>query len=308
MIGKNFGTMNNLHSTVDITGTARSYTDGGGKCYSTYYVGGLVGYNDGCVKSSDFQGSLTTTQISYGNNYDKSYNYLWLGGLIGENSAKGTCVNSYAKVTMTNSVGSVQYAQYRYGGFIGSNYGAINECYAESAISGGTNNEGYAGAFVGGNFSSGVIVNCHASGSVEATRGTIQAGGFVGQNEGKVQNSYTTATVSSTVGGNAGGFVGGNDASGTVSKSWSVGNVTVSSASRGLFAGSNAGVLSKNYYASEAVLTVKGEETADESGLATAKETAELRSGELLFETLYWEEEFWQTVTDGNPILYWEAK
>jgi hypothetical protein len=74
-----------------------------------------------------------------------------------------------------------------------------------------------------------------------------------------------------------------------------------------LFAGSNAGVLNKDYYASDAVLTVNGEEVADESGLAVAKELSELQSGDLLFETLYWEEEYWQTVTNGNPILYWEV-
>jgi hypothetical protein len=314
LVGANYGSINNIHSTVGITGTTKSYSKGtyvGGSTLifvATFYVGGLVGYNDGSVKGSDFQGSLTTTQISSKSGYGLcSYNQLWIGGLIGENSANSSCVNSYAKVTMTNSVGSVDYAYYRYGGFIGSNYGAINECYAESAISGGTKNDGYVGVFAGGNFSPGAIVDCHASGSVEATSGSIYVGGFVGQNEGKVQNSYTTATVSSTVSGNAGGFVGYNTSSGTISKSWSTGNVTVSSATSGLFAGSNAGVLNKDYYASDAVLTVNGEEVADESGLAVAKELSELQSRDLLFETLYWEEEYWQTVTNGNPILYWEV-
>lgn len=312
MVGRNVGgVLSSCRSTVDLTGAAHMYSDGYNHYYVGYpHVGGLLGSNDGgTVKNCSYQGKINTTQYSSkGGSFSNASanNTSSVGGLLGENCANSVCLNGYAEAELTNAVGSVYYASAFIGIFAGTNDGVISECAAKGSVVGGTNNDGWIGGFIGYNRNS--IVNCHVEGSVTGNRGTLNVGGFVGQNEGKVQNSYSTTTVSSTVSGTIGGFVGNNLASGSISKCWSAGDVIATTQIYGLFAASNAGVLNKNYYASEGTLTVNGEEAEDASGLGEEKELVTLQSGEFLLKTLYWEEEFWTVTEGGNPILHWEAE
>jgi hypothetical protein len=98
----------------------------------------------------------------------------------------------------------------------------------------------YVGGLVG--FNNGMVTNSYSTGTVSGTVGMV--GGLVGKNSDTVNNSYSTASVSGVV--NAGGLVGDNWR-GTVSNSYSTGNVIGSSCVGGLVAYSNNGTVTNSY-------------------------------------------------------------
>jgi len=194
-----------------------------GSVSGSYYVGGVVGYNDGGkVQNCYAEGNVSST----GN--DSS-----VGGVVGRND--GEVHNSHASgnVSSTGNDSSV-------GGVVGWNRGEVQNCYATGSISGSSDiggvvgyNSGkvhssYAtdsssisgsGAFVsvggvvGYNYG-GKVQNCYASGSVSGNSNDSSVGGVVGWNYGEVQNCYATGNVSasgdySTVGGVVGYTYGG---------------------------------------------------------------------------------------------------
>ncbi len=172
LVGSNYGTVTNCHSTGSVTGA-----NGG--------IGGLVGYNDDVATIT--QSSSTATVVGVNNT----------GGLIGQNY--GTASESFATGDVT-STGN--YA----GGFAGSCESScdVDQCYATGNVSG----VNYVGGFAG--YSDNSIDNCYATGS--ATASTDYAGGFVGSHATEtITNCYSTG-VPSAVGANEGGFCGDNSA------------------------------------------------------------------------------------------------
>lgn len=88
------------------------------------------------------------------------------------------------------------------GGFVGENYGQIQNSYVIGTVSG----RYYVGGLVGWN-SNGSIINSYATGSVDGTEEGV--GGLVGWNRSGIINSYASGTVS---GNNyVGGLVGYNE-------------------------------------------------------------------------------------------------
>lgn len=75
---------------------------------------------------------------------------------------------------------------------INSNYGTIYNC-SVSGKSGALNNA--KGLLV--NYNSGLVANCCTYGSIEASAsgGTCNAGGIIGENDGELINSYSTASL-----------------------------------------------------------------------------------------------------------------
>ncbi|MCX6735427.1 MAG: Ig-like domain-containing protein [Candidatus Peregrinibacteria bacterium] len=128
-----------------------------------------------------------------------------VGGLLGYSGSGANVYFSYSTGTVT---GLADYD----GGLIGYNdTGAfVGGSYSTANVSGAS----YVGGFVGYNKSStnGGVSSSYSSGNVVGTSGGV--GGFVGNNEGTVGNSYSLGTVS---GGSAKGFCGAN--TGTVSAS-----------------------------------------------------------------------------------------
>ena len=106
------------------------------------------------------------------------------GCLVGHLHA-GTITNCYVE---TGSVSGSDYV----GGLVGSNGGAVTNCYFTGDVYGYDN----VGGLVGEN--SGTVTNCRSSCSVD---GSDNAGGLVGYNGGSVMVSYTYASV-------AGDFLG----------------------------------------------------------------------------------------------------
>ena len=150
-----------------------------GSSYSGFWVGGLVGYNDGSIFTSYSTGVIT------GGHY--------VGGLVGEN---------HGRIAMSCSSGSVT-GDSRVGGLIGMNHygGSVTHCYSSGMVSG---NEDIGGLV--GETAYGTVTNCYNTGAVS---GRSYVGGLVGYNFGGtvIESCYSTGAVS----GNwcVGGLVGG---------------------------------------------------------------------------------------------------
>jgi hypothetical protein len=113
------------------------------------------------------------------------------GCLIGH-LGEGAITNCYVE---TGSVSGNDYV----GGLVGSNSGAVTNCYFTGDVYGYDT----VGGLVGEN--SGTVTNCRSSCSVD---GSDNTGGLVGYNSGSVMVSYTYASVRGNF--RVGGFVGRN--------------------------------------------------------------------------------------------------
>ncbi|MDE1994779.1 MAG: hypothetical protein KGI75_19905, partial [Rhizobiaceae bacterium] len=184
------------------------------------FVGGLVGYNQdgGTITQSFATGNVTSTSTTSGS---------LVGGLVGANgytssSSAGTISNSYATGIVTGSSGSI-------GGLAGQNDGTITESYATGHVVGLTDNVTEIGGFVGKNYNDGEITESYATGAVQMTNTTAgnDIGGFVGENEGAISDSYSFSQV--TAAGSTslylGGFAG-SIYSGAITNSFATGYVT----------------------------------------------------------------------------------
>ena len=180
-----------LFGNADLHSAIRNVGLVGGSASGDYYVGGLVGFNNGGTVSNSYAtGSVT------GRTYT--------GGLVGYNG-NGTVSNSYATGSVTGEGIST-------GGLVGHNEsGTVSNSYATGSVTG----RNYTGGLVGFNGSS-TVSNSYATGSVSGVNGV---GGLVGHNYGgTVSNSYATGSVTGE-GTSTGGLVGHNE-SGTVSNSY----------------------------------------------------------------------------------------
>ena len=135
-----------------------------------------------------------------------------VGGIVVGNTASGKIDNVSVGGTMTNLAtigGSL-------GGIAGSNSGQISRSSSNVSINGvsfGT--AGVAGGLVGQN--SGLVTGSYSTGSISNSVGE-SAGGLVGVNIGTVTQSYSTVSFSNTRASVGGGLVGDNF--GTVSQSF----------------------------------------------------------------------------------------
>jgi len=210
LVGYNKGTVSNSHFTGNATGRDE-------------HVGGLVGWNEGAVRNSDSMGSVNGTQQvgglvgwnggSVGSSSCSSNvtgNNKYVGGLVGYN--RGTV--SYAD-SSSNVTGSDEHV----GGLVGWNEGTVESSQSTGNVKGNDN----VGGLVGFNYEKSTVKDCHSSGNVTSEEGSY-IGGVVGWNEGKIEDSYSSSSVSGRL--SVGGLVGGNKFDGTVKKSYSTGNVS----------------------------------------------------------------------------------
>jgi hypothetical protein len=200
-----------------------------------YYVGGLVGYNGGTIYNS------------YATAYVNGTDYV--GGLVGDSS--GTITNSYA----TGSVGGVgDYV----GGLVGDSSGTITNSYATGYVDGGSD---YVGGLVGD--SSGTITNSYATGNVDG--GSYYVGGLVGVSNGNITNSYATGSVGGEGAYFVGGLVGSNN--GNISNSYAAGGSVIGFLEVGGLTGANylEGNIERSY--SHNAVTGLGDDNNDIGGL-----------------------------------------
>ena len=173
-------------------------------------VGGLVGFNSGCIVSCYCNG---TVKGNYGDD---------TGGLVGSN---------YGRVMRSYSAGAVSGQRY-VGGLVGRNGGYISSSNCDSSIHG----EHDVGGLVGDNM--GYIISSYCTGEVSGEGWSI--GGLVGDNNyGSISTSYSTSTVRG--GTRVGGLVG--QTTGSLNMCYSIGVVTGNEQIGGLV-GYNGGSIS----------------------------------------------------------------
>lgn len=209
LVGEGRGTVNNSYARCSVKGTS-------------YSVGGLVANNRGTINDSYFSGSA------------EGWGYS-VGGLVGYNEGAINGSYSTGSVTRTGAFQGV-------GGLVGDNSGTINASYSTAHVHEMQGRD--VGGLVGYNESSGEITGSHSIGSIDGLGEFV--GGLVGQNKGRIANSYSTIDVS-TVGEEddvAGGLVGGNE--GTIVASYASGNVEGGDSVGGLV-GSNSHMIINSY-------------------------------------------------------------
>ncbi|MCF8223690.1 MAG: T9SS type A sorting domain-containing protein [Bacteroidales bacterium] len=212
--GINYGLIENSGSSCDV-GDATNYPNivGGlagrneGQIINCSTTGNIIGKNAGGIVA--FNASAGTIQDSFSeSSVDGNAD---IGGFTGKNF--GTIDNCYAKGNICQSIEGLE----NHGGFAGSNYGDISNCYS----TGNTIGSSYSGGFVGLNDTDGTIINSYSEGSVSHD-GLEGFGGFVGNNNGTINNCFSRCDLDGT-GDYVAGFAGIN--AGLIYSSYSTGSV-----------------------------------------------------------------------------------
>jgi GLUG motif-containing protein len=140
LIGRNNGSIINCHVSVDVTG-------------DFFCIGGLVGLNDGVISACSAQGDVT--------GYNFKHEIHEIGGLVGGNI--GSIMNS-------NATGDVTGNTY-VGGLVGANWHNISYCHATGKVTHVWHNYGhilfgrrYVGRLTGADF--GTTSNSYATGKI----------------------------------------------------------------------------------------------------------------------------------------------
>ncbi|MCW0391808.1 MBG domain-containing protein [Xanthomonas sacchari] len=188
-----------------------------------YYVGGLVGYNQGAIKNVTVDGVVSGTSGGIGGlagyNLGLIDNGVFNGSVNGQNTVGGVAGNNVgATIRNSHSTGSVTGSSSNAGGLVGYNDGgSLTNTYSTSTVSGTSS----VGGLVGTNQNAGSIKNSYATGSV--TGSSSMVGGLVGMNyQSTIANTYATGSVTATA--SVGGLVGVNNAGGASVSSSSVSN------------------------------------------------------------------------------------
>ena len=183
--------------------------------------------NTGVLKAdgtlaSDTSGFKAWTPIvgnSYPNNYAGTFdgqNHTVSGLYFNDSSANKIGLfghlGSSGKISNVGVVDSYFCGYQFVGGVCGAKYGAMENCYSASTVSGTES----VGGVCGNNFN-GKLLNCYNTGAVIGTGWYI--GGVCGiVNSGKIENCYSTGTVSGSSSSSVvGGVCGMNNRSGTIS-------------------------------------------------------------------------------------------
>ena len=161
---------------------------------SSYYVGGLVGYNSGVIDNC-----FVTGNLSFLVNY-----YSTLGGLVAYNA--GTVMNSNVDAVIVGGliaggiVGQNKGNNYTFEHDINERKGVIDNCY----FSGEITNAIYDAGGIAGNSEGGFILNSFNQGHIY---NNSYSGGLIGDAKRVyIENSYNTGNISSY--SIAGGLIG----------------------------------------------------------------------------------------------------
>ena len=280
-------------------------TNAGGTAASRLDAGGAVSLNEGTITESK---STISAEVTGSGTTKKAL----IGGLCATNAETGSISSCVA--TGSVNIPSTSLNEIRLGGFAYYNRrgGTIKNSYSNVNITTQANASGYSaiGGFVGDNF--GTINNCYSTGNIESACKDNVAG-FVGfnNNSGTISKCYSTGNIESACKDNVAGFVGFNNNSGTISKCFSTGSVklTGDAGSVGYFVGTKeAGSVTNKCYYSNTVTVRKGSSTvttANKDG--EVKPLADLQSKAFLMDTLKWSNDIWIIRAGDYPCLAWES-
>ena len=154
-------------------------------------VGGLAGSTFATIISNCSVSGDVQADLSYG------------GGLVGYCGSGSSISESCSSADVWFSDSDANY----YGGFLGSNYGDIDNCYSTGDVSGAVNNGISQGRIMGG--FCGIIVDgelnkCYSSGGVYMSPGVVWSTndrGFLGSEYSGIYNSFFNTETSGQPGG-----------------------------------------------------------------------------------------------------------
>lgn len=248
---------------------------------TTTAVGGLVGYNSGLIANS------YTMPINLAGRYVT-------GGLVGINA--GDIIDSFVQsnlITTGNGI-SVNATTAAYvGGLVGINEatGTVKRSYSNAKMNFGNSSSNVkGGGFVGKN--EGIIEESYATGAM-GSKGYL--GSFVGENSGRISNAYASGNVTGST--NGAGFVYNNTATGIIEHAYTTAGVYGSYLHRFGFAHTNAGTLSDVYWNSTTGTSLMSDVT-DAYAASLTNEQAHDIVNYLGFDTT-----IWGVSTVGYPTL-----
>jgi hypothetical protein len=265
-----------------------------------FYVGGLVGGNNGIISNCYATGTISSSSF--------------LGGLVGWNGDGGSIENCYSTGSVSGSSGSECV-----GGLAGGNSGIISNCYSTGTVSGSLD----VGGLVGEN-SKGNISNCYSTGEVNGSSapwGSAKVGGLVGNNyNGSISNCYSSSSVSGGSTYYVGGLVGKNDTESAPIPMDGIGTLnglvcsSISNCySTGMVSGSSyvGGLVGANVYGSIVGSSFWDTQTSGQTTSAggTGKTTAQMKT-ESTFTSAGWDfTTIWRMRCEGMnyPKLNWQV-
>ncbi len=307
----NNGSISNSKNYVDMNVKINSR----GRQVLTNYIGSISGANKGKIDNcyAEFNMDSSNSGSNYGNtNAGWTSIYLNIGGLIGYNS--GDVIKSISNVnfkctTSGSSQDTIYYA--RIGGFVGNNAGKINESISYGEMNASIiNYSEELGGFVGLNSTNGIIKDCYTRCDV-ISNDASKLGGFVGANSSIITNCYAYSDVSSAGSSYTAGFAGYNYSAGSISNSFTLGNVFGLAGRVGYFIAGNEGSLFKAYYADYIRATLNNDADCNiyDKDLAISEKISLLTSKEFLSDKLYWSTDVWAIYGDDiAPRLIWDFK
>jgi len=219
VVGYSNGIVRNVSAVVDVRAGA-----------SVWNVGGLIGrMQSGQVSNCVTSGSVVRDAATAG---------AYAGGLVAKMEG-GTIDNSHSSVnvvsdrseagglvgnaggisvTASSSSGSVYSSNHSVGGLLGRTGALVDSCFSTSAVYGLY----YVGGLIGYTGAAAIITNANASGTVIATGN--DAGGLVGQTNGRISESHATGDVEGIH--RVGGLVGTLEVAGRIENASAMGSVT----------------------------------------------------------------------------------
>ncbi|MFC1644147.1 GLUG motif-containing protein, partial [Candidatus Omnitrophota bacterium] len=167
------------------------------------------------------------------------------------------------------------------GALVGSNFGAVSNCYSTGSVTSNRSPSNCVGGligYIGHDYPNGnvYISNSYSTASVSGN----YAGGLVGINASiepnNIRNSYATGSVTGTGSGNVGGFVGWNSP-GNITNCYSTGLVS-GSGTLGGFLGADSGgnTLTKNFWDKDT--SNQTSSAAQGAGAIEGKTTAQMKT------------------------------
>jgi hypothetical protein len=182
------GTIENCHSS--------------GQVVSTFYTGGLVGFNFGLIERSSSSADLPTTSSAatgglVGTNYGTIRRSQASGSVVGAAGTGGLVGQSYGLIEDSFSTSPVSFTAggfpQAYGGLVGFLRGAgqIRNSYATGNITG----RSQTGGLVGRREAATTVENCFATGDVTSNSNAANVGLLIGLHAGTLTNSYFLATA-----------------------------------------------------------------------------------------------------------------
>lgn len=170
------------------------HVEGSVNCAEGSYVGGIVGYCNGCVQKSS--ANVIAHSSSKSSPGITQTCRVYVGGIAGTCT---TITDCYTVGTISSSGGNLYHHNSYVGGIVGSG-GTITNCYSEASVSAITYQSSYCGGIAG---KASTISNSFSVGTLKAksySRSNAYVGRIIGEYEDTdvIQNCYADSTQSCT--------------------------------------------------------------------------------------------------------------